>query len=103
MRRILVDAARARHARRRGGSAVRIHIDDMGDLPAKRDASLVALDEALDALSELTPRAAKVLELRYFGGLSMEKIADVLGISPRTADRDWQFAKSWLMREINKS
>ena len=102
MRRILVDAARARHARRRGGSAVRIHIDDMGDLPAKRDASLVALDEALDALSELAPRPAKVLELRYFGGLSIEKIAEVLGISPRTADRDWQFAKSWLMREINK-
>ena len=102
MRRILVDAARARHARRRGGSAVRIHIDDMGDLPAKRDASLVALDKALDALSELAPRAAKAIELRYFGGLSIEKIAEVLQISPRTADRDWQFAKSWLMREINK-
>ena len=101
MRRILVDAARARHARRRGGSAVRIHIDDMGDLPGKRDASLVALDEALDALSELAPRAAKLLQLRYFGGLSIEKIAEVLQVSPRTADRDWQFAKSWLIREIN--
>ena len=102
MRRILVDAARARHARRLGGSAVRIPIDDMGDLPAKRDASLVALDEALDALSELAPRAAKLLQLRYFGGLSIETIAEVLQISPRTADRDWQFAKSWLRREINK-
>jgi RNA polymerase sigma factor (TIGR02999 family) len=102
MRRILVDTARARHTRRRGGGAVRIHFDEMDDLPAKRDACLMALDEALDALSELAPRPAKVLELRYFGGLSIQKIGEVLEISPRTADRDWQFAKSWLMREVNK-
>lgn len=102
MRRILVDAARARGSRKRGGDAVRVDFDEGHDLSDKRDASIVALDEALEAFSKVAPRQARVLELRYFGGLKVEEIHEVLGIAPRTIERDWQFAKSWLTRELNK-
>ena len=68
----------------------------------ERDSSLVALDEALETFSKLAPRQAKVVELRYFGGLSEEETAEVLKISPRTVRRDWDFAKSWLMRELSR-
>jgi RNA polymerase sigma factor (TIGR02999 family) len=68
----------------------------------ERDASLVALDEALTAFSTVAPRQAKLVELRYFGGLSEEEIVEVLKISPRTVRRDWEFAKSWLMRELSR-
>jgi RNA polymerase sigma factor (TIGR02999 family) len=101
MRRILVDAARARGSQKRGGDAVRVDFDEGQDLLGKRDASLLALDEALEAFSKVAPRQAKVLELRYFGGLNVEEINAVLGIAPRTIERDWQFAKSWLTRELN--
>jgi RNA polymerase sigma factor (TIGR02999 family) len=102
MRRILVDAARARGSRKRGGDAVRINVDEAPVLSPGRDASLVALDEALEAFAKLAPRQAKVVELRYFGGLSEEETADVLKASPRTVRRDWRFAKSWLMRELSR-
>jgi DNA-directed RNA polymerase specialized sigma24 family protein len=83
MRRILVDAARSRGSAKRGGGVVKIN-----------------LDEALAALAKLAPRQAKVVELRYFGGLSEEQAAGVLNTSPRTVRRDWQFAKAWLTRDL---
>jgi RNA polymerase sigma factor (TIGR02999 family) len=103
MRRILVDAARARGARKRGGDVVRVDFDEGYDLAGKRDVAIVALDEALDAFSKVAPRQAKVLELRYFSGLNVEEINEVLGIAPRTIERDWEFAKAWLTRELNRT
>jgi RNA polymerase sigma factor (TIGR02999 family) len=100
MRRILVDAARTRGARKRGGDAVRVDFDEGHDIPDKRDVAIIALDEALEAFSKIAPRQAKVIELRYFGGMNVEEITAVLGIAPRTIERDWEFAKSWLTREL---
>jgi RNA polymerase sigma factor (TIGR02999 family) len=100
MRRILVDAARARGSHKRGGGAVRVNVDEALVASPERDSSLLALDEALEAFSKLAPRQAKVVELRYFGGLSEEDTAQALKISPRTVRRDWDFAKSWLTREL---
>jgi RNA polymerase sigma factor (TIGR02999 family) len=102
MRRVLVDAARARKSRKRGGGAVKVNIDDTAVLSPEPDASIVALDEALKAFSQIAPRQAKVVELRYFGGLSEEEIAEILKTSARTVRRDWDFAKSWLMRELRQ-
>lgn len=76
-------------------------MDDVPVLAPERNSSLVALDEALEAFSKLAPRQAKVVELRYFGGLSEEETAEVLRISARTVRRDWDFARSWLMRELS--
>jgi RNA polymerase sigma factor (TIGR02999 family) len=92
MRRILVDAARARGSHKRGGGAVKINVDEMQVMSPERDSSLVALDGALEAFARVAPRQAKVVELRYFGGLSEEEIVEVLQISPRTVRRDWGFA-----------
>ena len=102
MRRILVDAARARGSNKRGGGAVKVNVDETPVMSPERDSSLVALDDALEAFSTVAPRQAKLVELRYFGGLSEEEIVEVLKISPRTARRDWEFAKSWLMRELSR-
>ena len=102
MRRILVDAARARGSQKRGRGAVKVNVDEAAFLSPERDSSLVALDEALEAFSTVAPRQAKVVELRYFGGLTEEEIAEVLKTSPRTVRRDWTFAKSWLMRELSR-
>jgi RNA polymerase sigma factor (TIGR02999 family) len=102
MRRILVDAARARGSHKRGQGAVRVKMDETAFVSLERDSSLVALDEALEAFSKIAPRQAKVVELRYFGGLTEEEIAEVLKISPRTVRRDWEFAKSWLTRELRR-
>jgi RNA polymerase sigma factor (TIGR02999 family) len=102
MRRILVDAARARGSYKRGQGAVNVNVDDVPVVSPERDSSLVALDEALEAFSTVAPRQAKVVELRYFGGLREEEIVEVLKISPRTVRRDWEFAKSWLMRELSR-
>src|ERR1700693_3387441 len=82
------------------------YLDWQGEIPTRptgeRDSSLVALDEALETFSKLAPRQAKVVELRYFGGLSEEEIAEALKTSPRTVRRDWDFAKSWLIRELSR-
>jgi RNA polymerase sigma factor (TIGR02999 family) len=102
MRRILVDAARARGSLKRGQGAVKVNMDETAVLSPERDSSLVALDEALEAFSTVAPRQAKVVELRYFGGLTEEEIVEVLKISPRTVRRDWEFAKSWLTRELSR-
>jgi RNA polymerase sigma factor (TIGR02999 family) len=102
MRRILVDAARARGSDKRGGGAIKVNLDDVPVLAPERNSSLVALDEALEAFSKLAPRQAKVVELRYFGGLREEETAEVLKVSTRTVRRDWDFARSWLMRELSR-
>jgi RNA polymerase sigma factor (TIGR02999 family) len=102
MRRILVDAARARASKKRGGSAAKVNIDDTAVLSPAPDRSILAVDEALTAFSRVAPRQAMVVELRYFGGLTEEQIVATLGISPRTVRRDWDFAKAWLSRELNR-
>jgi RNA polymerase sigma factor (TIGR02999 family) len=102
MRRILVDAARARGSSKRGGGAVKVNVDEIPVMSPERDSSIVALDDALESFSNVAPRQAKIVELRYFGGLTEEEIAEVLKISPRTVRRDWEFAKSWLMRELSR-
>lgn len=101
MRRILVDAARARGAQKRGGSALKLNLDETALLPSAPNRSILALDEALTAFSQIAPRQAKVVELRYFGGLTEEEIVVVLKISPRTVRRDWDLAKGWLLRELS--
>jgi len=100
MRRILVDAARSRGSAKRGGGVVKINLDEAPALSPEPDRFILALDEALAALAKLAPRQAKVVELRYFGGLSEEQAAGVLNTSPRTVRRDWQFAKAWLTRDL---
>ena len=102
MRRILVDAARARGSQKRGGSAVKVNIDDTAVLSSAPDRSILLLDEALTAFARLAPRQARVVELRYFGGLTEEEIVAALDISPRTIRRDWDLAKAWLSRELNR-
>ena len=101
MRRILVDAARARGARKRGGNAAVVSLDGAALLAPQREASLVALDDALTALAEVDPRKSRVVELRYFGGLSVEETAAVLRVSPETVHRDWRVAKAFLLRELS--
>lgn len=99
MRRVLVDHARARRSQKRGGSAVRITLAD--DIAASRPGlDLIALDEALNAFEHLAPRKSRVVELRFFGGLSVEETARVLRVSSDTVTRDWTFAKRWLTREL---
>ena len=100
MRRVLVDAARARRSHKRGGQAPKVNLDETAVLSPERDRSVLALDDALAAFSEVAPRQAKVVELRYFGGLTEEEIVSVLNISPRTVRRDWDLARAWLLREL---
>ena len=101
MRRILVDAARARGSGKRGGGALRFNLDESIDAVPARDNQLVELDEALNALAEFDPRKATVVEMRFFGGLSVEETAEVLKISPQTVMRDWKLARAWLLRELS--
>ena len=101
MRRILVDAARARGSQKRGGMAATVNIDETAVLSPTPDRSILALDEALTAFSRVAPRQAKVVELRYFGGLTEEEIVEALKISPRTVRRDWDLARAWLLRELS--
>ena len=103
MRNILVDAARARASHKRGGGAVRLNIDDLPVLAPEPGSFILALSDALDAFAVISPRQARVVELRYFGGLSEEEVAEVLKTSPRTVRRDWQFAKAWLQCELSVS
>lgn len=101
MRRILVDAARARGADKRGGGTLKVNLDDTALLSGMPNRSILALDEALTAFSRVAPRQARVVELRYFGGLTEEEIVAALKISPRTVRRDWDLAKAWLLRELS--
>jgi len=102
MRRILVSMARARHADKRGGEARQVSLDEALVISEERAAELVALDEAMNELAALDPRRSRVVELRYFGGLSIEETAEVLNISPETVMRDWKRAKAWLYTELNR-
>jgi RNA polymerase sigma factor (TIGR02999 family) len=101
MRRILVDAARARGADKRGGRARKVNLDETALLSRMPNRSILALDEALTAFAQVAPRQAKVVELRYFGGLTEEEIVAALKTSPRTVRRDWDLAKAWLLRELS--
>lgn len=100
MRRILVDGARRRSALRHGGGMGRIDVHDLPDLTNAKDHRLIALDEALDQLQQMDPRKARVVELRYFGGLSVDETAAVLRVSTETVTRDWRLARGWLLTEI---
>jgi len=100
MRRIVVDDARARGALKRGGNVRKVNLDETVLVSSSPQPSILALDEALIAFSLVAPRQAKVVELRFFGGLTEDEIVAVLKISPRTVRRDWDLAKGWLLREL---
>jgi RNA polymerase sigma factor (TIGR02999 family) len=109
MRRILVDAARSRTALKRGGRAERaehstaINVDHLPTAAAEMSAQVCALDDALTTLARIDPRRAQVIELRFFGGLTVEETGQVLQISPQTVMRDWRLARAWLARELSPS
>lgn len=100
MRRILVDAARARGAQKRGGAADWVILDGSVVVSSAEDPAILAVDEALSEFAKYAPRQARVVELRYFGGLTESEIAAALNIAPRTVRRDWDLAKAWLLREL---
>lgn len=100
MRHILVDHARGRLAAKRGAGAPRLTLDAQIALPQKREVDLVALDDALNQLAALDPQQGRLVELRFFGGLSVEEASIVLGISPATLKREWAIARAWLQREM---
>ena len=100
MRQILVEHARARQAAKRGGAVEKLSLDEALELSPARSRKLIELDHALESLGRLDPQQARVVELRFFGGLTVEETAEVLGISPRTVKRDWRVARLWLHREL---
>ena len=102
MRRILVDHARGQRAEKRGGEIQKLSLDENIDVSGERAADLVALDEALERLAEFDPQKARVVELRFFGGLSVEETAEVLGVSAPTVKRQWRMAKAWLYGQVQK-
>jgi RNA polymerase sigma factor (TIGR02999 family) len=103
MRRILVDHARQRRAAKRGGDRPGLSLDTSLGLMERKDLDVVALDEALDILSKLDPQQARVVELRFFGGLTIEETSEALHISPATVTRDWVSAKAWLFDQLNRT
>jgi len=103
MRRILIERARRRRADKRGSDAQRVSLEEAADVAGERAADLVALDDALHALAAIDSRKSQLVELRYFGGLTIEETAEVLGVSTPTVERDWRTAKIWLHREINNT
>lgn len=102
MRRVLVDAARERESLKRGGGMVRMELDETRLPVAARSVDLIALGDALDALAVLDARKASVVEMRFFGGLTVEETADALGVSADTVMRDWKMARLWLLRELRR-
>ena len=100
MRRILVDYARARRSQKRGGDIVRVSLQPGMDLPSELRTDLVALDDALETLAQLDLRKSRVVELRFFGGLTVDETARALDVSAETINRDWQLAKAWLLRQM---
>jgi RNA polymerase sigma factor (TIGR02999 family) len=101
MRRILVDWARSRQALKRGGDVRALDLDEALAVAKERGTDLVAIDDALKALTAVDPRKGQVVEMRFFGGLSVKETAEVLKVSPETVQRDWKLAKSWLRRELS--
>jgi RNA polymerase sigma factor (TIGR02999 family) len=103
MRRILVDRARSHHAVKRGGDGERVPLNEaVISAPTRPDVDLISLDDALAKLTEIDPQQSRIVELKFFGGLTVEEIAEILKISPATVKRDWSLAKAWLHREIRK-
>jgi RNA polymerase sigma factor (TIGR02999 family) len=103
IRRILVTYARSRYASKRGGGATLLAFDESVALPDRKDVDLVALDDALESLSRLDAQQGRIIELRFFGGLSIDGTARVMGISTSTVTRDWNVARAWLFRELARS
>lgn len=108
MRRILVDSARARTSAKRGGGLKRVDhsgvdLDQIPEVSAKQDAELVAIDDALNLLAKMDQRKARVIELRFFGGLTVEETSEVLKIGPQTVMREWRLAKVWMLRELSRT
>jgi RNA polymerase sigma factor (TIGR02999 family) len=101
MRRILVDLARSRHSLKRGGDANPLSLDEALIVSPERGEDVVALDDTLKVLASIDPRRSRVVELRFFGGLSVEETAEVLKVSPETVMHDWKLAKAWLLRELS--
>lgn len=101
MREILIDYARARNRAKRGGGEADIRIEDVASLSTEREVELIALDDALNELERIDPEQRTLVELRYFGGLSIEETAEALGVSPATVKRDWRIARAWLHRELS--
>jgi RNA polymerase sigma-70 factor (ECF subfamily) len=102
MRRILVESARNRRRQKRGGGAVHLNLDEVQRLPDAKDHDVVALSDALSGLATFDARMSQVVELRFFGGLTVDETAEVLNVSPETVMRDWKTAKAWLLREIRR-
>jgi len=102
MRRILVDHARSHLYLKRGGGAQKLTLDEALALPQEREVDLVALDDSLSALARIDPQQSRIIELRFFGGLTIKETAEVLHISPATVKRDWDMAKAWLYGELNR-
>jgi RNA polymerase sigma-70 factor (ECF subfamily) len=101
MRRILVDQARRRHTSKRGGGVTMMHLDEVSPLAPTSDVDLLALDEALEALASIDPRQCRVVELRFFAGLTTPETAAALAVSTATVEREWAFAKAWLLRRLS--
>ena len=102
MRRVLVDLARSRHADKRGGGAIRVTLDEAAIGGVAPDADVIRLDDALQALAALDDRKSRVVELRFFGGLTADETAAALQVSAKTVLRDWEFARAWLQRELSR-
>jgi RNA polymerase sigma factor (TIGR02999 family) len=100
MRRILVDDARRRHFDKRGGQMIQVALDEVMSVPQEQAANIVALDDALQTLATIDPRQSEIVELRFFGGMSIEETAEFLHVSPGTVMRDWTFARAWLRKEM---
>jgi RNA polymerase sigma factor (TIGR02999 family) len=103
MRQILVDYARQHHAEKRGGGAYKLSLEAVNDVPHREDVDVVALDDALEALARIDARQSRVVELRFFAGLSLQEISAALDIAPATVQRDWTAARAWLYREMSKN
>ena len=103
MRRVLVDHARKHRAEMRGGGRTKISLDEAIDLPDGQNLDLVALDDALNTLAKIDPRQSRMVELKFFGGLSVDEMAEVLRVSAATIKRDWAWARTWLYREMTQS
>ena len=103
MRQVLVDRARARNAAKRGGGDYKLDLTEISDAPDEgRGLDLLALDQALERLASFDPQQSRIVELKFFGSLSIEETAEVMGVSPATVKREWALAKSWLFRELSK-
>jgi RNA polymerase sigma factor (TIGR02999 family) len=100
MRRVLVDCARKRASEKRGGGALRVSVSEAAGV-ARQASEMIALDRALSDLSEMDPRKGRIVEMKFFGGLTTEEVASVLGVTPRTVEREWRAAKAWLHRAVD--